>query len=32
MRRQASIIKIAQTGVHDPAQISAVAIKELEVR
>ena len=26
------IIKIAQTGVHDPAQISAVAIKELEVR
>jgi hypothetical protein len=26
------IIKIAQTGVHDPAQISALAIKELEVR
>ena len=26
------IIKIAQTGVRDPAQISALAIKELEVR
>ena len=26
------IIKIAQSGVHDPAQISALAIKELEVR
>jgi hypothetical protein len=26
------IIKIAQTGVHDPAQISALAIKELEIR
>jgi hypothetical protein len=26
------IIKIAQTGVHDPAQISALAIRELEVR
>jgi hypothetical protein len=26
------IIKIAQTGIKDPAQISALAIKELEVR
>ena len=26
------IIKIAQTGVHDAAQLSALAIKELEVR
>ncbi|XIA67714.1 hypothetical protein ACFIOY_11055 [Bradyrhizobium sp. TZ2] len=26
------IIKIAQTGVHDPAQISALAIKGLGVR
>ena len=26
------IIKIAQTGVRDPAQISALAIKELEMR
>jgi hypothetical protein len=26
------IIKIAQTGVDDPAQISALAIKELELR
>jgi len=26
------IIKIAQTGVHDPAKIAALAIKELEVR
>jgi hypothetical protein len=26
------IIKIAQTGVHDPAQISALAINELEIR
>ena len=26
------IIKIAQTGVHDPAQLSALAIKELSVR
>jgi hypothetical protein len=26
------IIKIAQTGVRDPAQISALAIKELEIR
>jgi hypothetical protein len=26
------IIKIAQTGVHDPAQISAMAINELEIR
>ena len=26
------IIKIAQTGVHDPAQLSALAIKELGVR
>jgi hypothetical protein len=25
------IIKIAQTGVHDPAQISALAIKELGI-
>jgi hypothetical protein len=27
-----AIIKIAQTGAHDPAQISALAIKELELR
>ncbi|HET9321619.1 MAG TPA: hypothetical protein VFO27_17640 [Bryobacteraceae bacterium] len=27
-----TIIKIAQTGVDDPAQISALAIKELEIR
>jgi hypothetical protein len=26
------IIKIAQTGVHDAAQLSALAIKELQVR
>jgi hypothetical protein len=26
------IIKIAQTGVYDPAQLSALAIKELGVR
>jgi hypothetical protein len=26
------IIKIAQTGIHDPAQLSALAIKELHVR
>ncbi|XIA65706.1 hypothetical protein ACFIOY_05490 [Bradyrhizobium sp. TZ2] len=26
------IIKIAQTGIKDPAQISALAIKELEIR
>jgi hypothetical protein len=26
------IIKITQTGVHDPAKIAALAIKELEVR
>ncbi|MCP1761967.1 hypothetical protein [Bradyrhizobium japonicum] len=26
------IIKIAQTGILDPAQISALAIKELEIR
>jgi hypothetical protein len=26
------IIKIAQTGIHDPAQFSALAIKELHVR
>ena len=26
------IIKIAQTGVHDPAQLSALTIKELGVR
>ncbi|MBR0818898.1 hypothetical protein [Bradyrhizobium liaoningense] len=26
------IIKIAQTGVHDPTDISALAIKELEIR
>ncbi|MDA9398781.1 hypothetical protein [Bradyrhizobium sp. CCBAU 45389] len=25
------IIKVAQSGVHDPAEISALAIKELEV-
>lgn len=27
-----TIIKIAQSGVHDPAQISALAINELEIR
>jgi len=27
-----TIIKIAQTGVHDPAQLSALAIKQLGVR
>jgi hypothetical protein len=27
-----TIIKIAQTGVHDPAQLSALAIKQLAVR
>ena len=27
-----TIIKIAQTGVHDPTQISALAIKQLGVR
>jgi hypothetical protein len=27
-----TIIKIAQTGVQDPTQLSALAIKELEVR
>ena len=26
------IIKIAQTGVHDPAQLSALAITELGIR
>jgi hypothetical protein len=26
------IIKIAQTGIKDPAQISALVIKELEIR
>jgi hypothetical protein len=26
------IIKIAQAGIEDPAQISALAIKELEIR
>jgi len=26
------IIKLAQTGIKDPAQISALAIKELEIR
>ncbi|QOG23173.1 hypothetical protein [Bradyrhizobium sp. SEMIA] len=26
------IIKIAQSGVHEPAKISALAIKELDVR
>jgi hypothetical protein len=26
------IIKIAQTGIHDPAQIAARAIKELRVQ
>ncbi|WMT79658.1 hypothetical protein [Bradyrhizobium sp. Ash2021] len=26
------IIKIAQTGIKDPAQISAMAIKQLEIR
>jgi hypothetical protein len=27
-----TIIKLAQSGVQDPAQISALAIKELEIR
>jgi hypothetical protein len=27
-----NIIKIAQSGIKDPAQISALAIKELEMR
>jgi hypothetical protein len=27
-----TIIKIAQSGVHGPAQLSALAIKELELR
>ena len=27
-----TIIKIAQTGVHDPTQLSALAIKQLGVR
>ena len=27
-----TIIKIAQTGAHDAAQLSALAIKELEIR
>ena len=27
-----TIMKIAQTGVHEPAQLSALAIKELEIR
>ena len=27
-----TIINIAQTGVHDPAQLSALAIKQLSVR
>jgi hypothetical protein len=27
-----TIIKIAQAGVHDPAQLSALAIKQLDVR
>ena len=27
-----TIIKIAQTGVHNAAQLSALAIKELEIR
>ena len=27
-----TIIKIAQTGFHDPAQLSALAIKQLGVR
>jgi hypothetical protein len=27
-----TIIKIAQTGVYDPAQLSALAIKQLGVR
>ena len=31
-RRSAAIIKIAQTGVHDAVQLSALAIKELEIR
>ena len=26
------IIKIAQSGIHDAAQLSALAIKELEIR
>jgi hypothetical protein len=26
------IIEVAQTGIKDPAQISALAIKELEIR
>jgi hypothetical protein len=26
------IIKIAQTGIQDPAQLSALAMKELEIR
>jgi hypothetical protein len=26
------IIKIAQSGIHDEAQLSALAIKELEIR
>jgi hypothetical protein len=26
------IIKIAQTGIKDPAQLSALAIRELEIR
>lgn len=26
------IIKLAQSGVHDPAEISALAVKELEMR
>jgi hypothetical protein len=26
------ILKLAQTGIKDPAQLSALAIKELEVR
>lgn len=27
-----TIIKVAQTGIKDPAQISALAIKELQIR
>jgi hypothetical protein len=27
-----TIMKIAQTGVHEPAQLSALAINELEIR
>ncbi|MGY8682729.1 hypothetical protein Q2941_33885 [Bradyrhizobium sp. UFLA05-153] len=27
-----AIIKVAQTGIKDPAEISALAIKELEIR